>query len=82
MDLTFQEKEIIKSVIEGFTYHQKYNLYVKLAKDLKEDPELLVLSGKPKPPKGSKVKDGKELDTLKRETKKTKIPTGMSRIIR
>ena len=48
MDLTFQEKEVIKSVIEGFTYHQKYNLYVALAKDLKKDNEFEALLKKTK----------------------------------
>ncbi len=41
MDLTFQEKEVIKSVIEGFTYHQKYKLYTELAKNLKENDEFI-----------------------------------------
>ena len=41
MDLTFQEKDVIKSVIEGFTYHQKYKLYTELAKELKEDDEFI-----------------------------------------
>ena len=39
MELTHRDKSIIKSVIEGFTYHQKYRLYAELAKDLKEDDE-------------------------------------------
>ena len=40
MDLTHKDKDIIKSVIEGFTYHQKYKLYVELAKDLKEEDKV------------------------------------------
>ena len=40
MELTHRDKDIIKSVIEGFTYHQKYKLYVELAKDLKEEDQV------------------------------------------
>ncbi len=47
MDLTFQEKDVIKSVIEGFTYHQKYKLYAELAKELKEDDEFAALLVRP-----------------------------------
>ncbi len=48
MDLTHRDKSIIKSVIEGFTYHQKYKLYTELAKDLKEDDEFVKLLKKPR----------------------------------
>lgn len=31
-----EEKQLIRKVIDGFTYHEKYRLYKALAEDLKE----------------------------------------------
>jgi len=66
MDLTFQEREAVRAVIEGFTYHQKYRLYVKLAKDLKEDDEFVALLKKPKPPKGVYIIEGKGVKGMRK----------------
>ncbi len=74
MDLTFQEKDVIKSVIEGFTYHQKYKLYRELAKELKEDDEFAALLVRPEVQLLS--------SNIKAKKSKVKIPTGMHKEVR
>ncbi len=73
MDLTFQEKDVIKSVIEGFTYHQKYKLYTELAKELKEDDEFAALLVRPKV---------QQLSSNIKKKPKAKIATGEPGVIR
>jgi len=38
--LEHEEKELIRKVITGFTYHEKYKLYKSLAEDLSEKDAL------------------------------------------
>ena len=83
MDLTFQEKEVIKSVIEGFTYHQKYKLYTELAKELKEPNEFVgyqpkALGVRVKPPKSGTG----EVKLKFTRKEKAKIATGEPGVIR
>jgi len=41
--LEHEEKQLIRKVITGFTYHEKYKLYKSLAGDLSEKDALVAL---------------------------------------